>query len=146
MRLSILLLVLSATATLAGAPLTAASGTSTPASASGAVTDRSGPRLSRPFAPCRLTDPSQLNSIEGECATVEIAETDAPGSRRISLSLARIPAVNHKRKGDPLVILAGGPGMGAQLMYTSTAAAFARRGATATSCCSTSAVPAVRRR
>jgi pimeloyl-ACP methyl ester carboxylesterase len=126
MRLSILLLVLSATATLAGAPLTAASGTSTPASASGAVTDRSGPRLSRPFAPCRLTDPSQLNSIEGECATVEIAETDAPGSRRISLSLARIPAVNHKRKGDPLVILAGGPGMGAQLMYTSTAAAFAR--------------------
>ena len=128
MRLPIPLLIFSTLAALAGAPASLAAGSSAPASApaSGPVADRSGPRLSRPFAPCRLTDPSQLNSIEGECATVDIAETDAPGSRRISLSLARIPAVNHKRKGDPLVILAGGPGMGAQLMYTSTAAAFAR--------------------
>lgn len=83
-------------------------------------------RLAQPFVPCRLTDPAQLDAIAAQCATVELAESDAPGSRRISLSLARIPAVSSRPKPDPLVLLAGGPGMGAQLMYTQTAGAFAR--------------------
>lgn len=83
-------------------------------------------RLLRSFAPCRLTDPAELDAIEADCATIEIGETDTPGSRRITLSVTRIPAINHRRKADPLVLLAGGPGMGAQMMYTQTAAAFAR--------------------
>jgi pimeloyl-ACP methyl ester carboxylesterase len=83
-------------------------------------------RMARPFVPCRLTDPAQLDALEAQCATVEIAESDAPGSRRISLAVARIPAVSSRPKADPLVLLAGGPGMGAQLMYAQTSSAFAR--------------------
>ena len=88
----------------------------------------SGAQLAKPFTKCRLTDPMQLNSIEAECAEISIPESDKPGSRRIVLSVARVPAINQRKQGDPIVLLAGGPGQGAQVAYTAQSFAFARAG------------------
>lgn len=85
-----------------------------------------GARLEKPFTPCRLSDPTRLQSISAECATVSVAETLDPSSRRITLSVARIPAVNRKKQLDPIVLLAGGPGQGAQLAFTAAASPFMR--------------------
>lgn len=87
-----------------------------------------GARLAKPFSPCRLPDPLQLKSIEAECAEIHIAESDAVGARRISLSVARIPAINRRKQVDPIVLLAGGPGQGAQQTFTAVSSVFARAG------------------
>lgn len=93
-----------------------------------AAVAQEGARLTTPFAQCRLTDPLQLRSIEAECAEVSVPEGDAASSRRISLSVARIPAVNRQKQIDPIVLLAGGPGQGAQLSFTAAPFAFSRAG------------------
>lgn len=82
--------------------------------------------LSKPFSQCRLSDPMKLRSIEAECAEISVLESDAAGSRRITLSVARIPAINRSKQTDPIVLLAGGPGQGAQLAFTATSPTFAR--------------------
>ena len=87
-----------------------------------------GAQLAKPFSKCRLTDPMQLSSIEAECAEISIPESDKPGGRRITLSVARVPAINQRKQSDPIVLLAGGPGQGAQLAFTTTFFAFARAG------------------
>jgi len=87
-----------------------------------------GAQLAKPFAACRLTDPMRLSSIEAECAEISIPESAKPGSRRIMLSVARVPAINQRKQSDPIVLLAGGPGQGAQLAYTAQSFAFARAG------------------
>lgn len=85
-------------------------------------------RLSKPFIQCRLTDPNQLRSISAECAEVSVPESEAEGSRRITLSVARIPAINRSKQTDPIVLLAGGPGQGAQLSFTAVSTVFSRTG------------------
>lgn len=50
----------------------------------------------------------------------------APGGRQISLAFARVPAINRRKKPDPLFILAGGPGMAATTFYASVAPVFTR--------------------
>lgn len=93
----------------------------TSASAQGAV-------LSKPFSQCRLSDPMKLRSIEAECAEITVPESDTAGSGRITLSVARIPAINRSKQIDPIILLAGGPGQGAQLAFTATSPTFARAG------------------
>lgn len=85
-------------------------------------------RLTKPFSQCRLSDPLQLRSIEAECAEISVPETDKPGSRRITLSVARVPAINREKQTDPIVLLAGGPGQGAQLTFTAASFALSRAG------------------
>jgi len=75
-----------------------------------------------------LTHPTRLVSLKAECATLEVPENPSGEGRRITLSIVRDPAISERKAPDPLFILAGGPGMGAQEMYASTAAAFARVG------------------
>ena len=87
-----------------------------------------GASLAKPFMQCRLTDPMQLRSISAECAEVSVPESDAEGSRRITLSVARIPAINRRKQTDPIVLLAGGPGQGAQLSFTAVSTVFSRTG------------------
>lgn len=87
-----------------------------------------GVSLAKPFTQCRLTDPMQLTSIEAECAEVSIPESEAPSRRRITLSIARIPAISRKKQVDPIVLLTGGPGQGAQLSFTAAAKTFSRIG------------------
>jgi len=78
------------------------------------------------FTPCRLAHPLKINAIEAECTTVRVREGDAADGRMIDLAIARVPAISSTKKSDPIVLLAGGPGMGAQLMYATSPAAFAR--------------------
>jgi len=80
------------------------------------------------FTPCMLTHPTRLVSLKAECATLEVPENPSGEGRRITLSIVRDPAISERRAPDPLFILAGGPGMGAQEMYAGVAAAFARIG------------------
>ena len=78
------------------------------------------------FAPCRLAHPLGLAGIEAECAALEVAESEAPGARRITLSIARVPAVSREKSREPLFLIAGGPGMGTQDMYVGVAQVFRR--------------------
>lgn len=80
------------------------------------------------FTPCMLTHPTRLVSLKVECATLEVPENPSGEGRRIRLSIVRDPAISERKAPDPLFILAGGPGMGAQEMFAGTAAAFARIG------------------
>ena len=67
-------------------------------------------------------------SLKAECATLEVPENPSGEGRRITLSIVRVPAISERKAADPLFILAGGPGMGAQEMYPAVAAAFSRVG------------------
>jgi pimeloyl-ACP methyl ester carboxylesterase len=78
------------------------------------------------FTPCMLEHPSGLSGVKAECATLEVPENLSGQGRRIMLSIARHPAISERKATDPLFVLAGGPGMGAQEMYTASAGAFAR--------------------
>jgi pimeloyl-ACP methyl ester carboxylesterase len=98
--------------------LTSPVAASTPASA----------RVSKSFTPCRLSDPLKLQSIEAECAEITVPESDAAGAKWITLSVARVPAINRRKQTDPIVLLAGGPGQGAQLSFTAVSTVFSRTG------------------
>ena len=96
-----------------------------PAPKSGADASVSaGPTLT--FTPCMLEHPSGLSGVKAECATLEVPENLSGQGRRITLSIARHPAISERKAADPLFVLAGGPGMGAQEMYTAATGAFAR--------------------
>jgi pimeloyl-ACP methyl ester carboxylesterase len=76
---------------------------------------------------CRLEHASRLISIEAQCTTLRVPEDEArPAGRQIELFVARVPAVSGRKAPDPLLLIAGGPGMGASEMYPGVAAAFAR--------------------
>jgi pimeloyl-ACP methyl ester carboxylesterase len=79
------------------------------------------------LAPCRLTHPSQLVSVEAQCGRLTVPEDPAaPGGRQLQLFVARIPAVNEHGRPDPLFLLAGGPGLAATTFYTGVAPVFER--------------------
>jgi pimeloyl-ACP methyl ester carboxylesterase len=76
---------------------------------------------------CRLEHASRLISIEAQCATLRVPEDESrPAGRQLDLFVARVPAVSGRKAPDPLLLLAGGPGMGASEMYPGIAQAFAR--------------------
>jgi pimeloyl-ACP methyl ester carboxylesterase len=79
------------------------------------------------FEPCRLEHRSRLISIEAQCATLRVAENAAvPGGQVIDLFVAKVPAISGRKSPDPVVLIAGGPGMGSSDMYPGVAQAFAR--------------------
>ena len=79
------------------------------------------------FSPCQLEDLSGTAVYAADCADFEVAENPAkPQGRHIKLRVARIPAINRHKAPDPLFLLAGGPGMGATVLYANAAPAFAR--------------------
>ncbi len=104
--------------------------------------------LALKFEACRLEHPLGLTAVPAECATLDVPEDRAAtGGRRIGLFVARIPALSRNHAGDPLFVLAGGPGLGATTFYTSVAPGLRRASAaTATSCSSTSAARGARHR
>jgi pimeloyl-ACP methyl ester carboxylesterase len=86
--------------------------------------DRS-PRLA--LADCRIEDSERIRSLPAKCAELEVAEDrSSPGSPRIRLKVAVIPALDRSGPRDPLFVLAGGPGQAATDFYVSAAPAFAR--------------------
>ncbi len=75
---------------------------------------------------CRLQHPERLQSVAARCGFLEVAENpDEPAGKRIRLKVAVVPAVDHSGPGDPLFVLAGGPGQAASEFYTMLAGAFA---------------------
>jgi pimeloyl-ACP methyl ester carboxylesterase len=79
------------------------------------------------FVPCRLEHSSRLTSIEAQCATLRVPENPAaPQGRQLDLFVAKVPAVSANKAQDPLVLIAGGPGMGSSDMYPGVAQAFGR--------------------
>src|SRR5579859_6826658 len=76
---------------------------------------------------CQLEDPAHVNVVGAECGDLSVQEDPSnPGGRRISLHVARVPAINRRKQPDPLLVLAGGPGMAATTFYASVSFAFER--------------------
>ncbi len=85
------------------------------------------PTPSVAFSPCRLEGPAGLQAIAAECGTLSVPENyDQPQARRVDLYVARVRAVSQRAAPDPLVVIAGGPGMASTDFYASVAPAFAR--------------------
>lgn len=76
---------------------------------------------------CQLEHPERILSVTAECGELSVPEDPAlPQGRRIGLYVARVPAINRRKRPDPLFVLAGGPGMAATTFYTTVAPAFER--------------------
>ena len=76
---------------------------------------------------CQLEHPAHLATLPAECGELLVPENPIrPAGRRIGLYVARVPAINRRKRADPLFILAGGPGMAATTFYTTVAPAFER--------------------
>ncbi|MGQ0833837.1 MAG: alpha/beta fold hydrolase [Gammaproteobacteria bacterium] len=79
------------------------------------------------LTPCHIEHPAKLTAIAAECGTLTVAENPArPEGRRIDLYVARVPAINRRKRLDPLFVIAGGPGMASTDFYSGVAPAFAR--------------------
>ncbi len=79
------------------------------------------------LSPCQIEHPLRLTVVPAECGTLEVPEDPArPGGRHIRLHVARVPAINRRRRGDALFVLAGGPGQAATQFYATAAGAFQR--------------------
>jgi pimeloyl-ACP methyl ester carboxylesterase len=79
------------------------------------------------LAPCQLEHPLRVSALGAECGVLAVAENPQdPSGRQIRLRIARVAAISSARAGDPLFILAGGPGASAVSFYVSVAEAFAR--------------------
>ena len=75
--------------------------------------DNTRPRASIALVDCRLPK----LPIAAECGSLEVPENrDKPGSRKISLFVAVLPANTLHPRADPLFILAGGPGQAASFL------------------------------
>jgi len=71
------------------------------------------PRRSIALTECRLPK----LSLAAQCGRLEVPENPArPEGRRISLAIAVLPANTLNPRGDPLFILAGGPGQAASFL------------------------------
>jgi pimeloyl-ACP methyl ester carboxylesterase len=76
---------------------------------------------------CELQHPQRLTIVAADCGKLVVPENPAtPGGRQITLAFARVPAINRRKKPDPLFVLAGGPGMAATTFYAAVAPVFTR--------------------
>ncbi|MEZ5497867.1 MAG: alpha/beta hydrolase [Steroidobacteraceae bacterium] len=78
------------------------------------------------LAPCTLSDPLGLGSIAAQCGWLIVPENREQRGRSLRLYMARVPAISHRSRADPLFVLAGGPGMAATEFYAAVAPAFER--------------------
>ena len=78
------------------------------------------------FEPCTLASPFGVDGIEAQCGKYSVAENPAePDGRQVELNLAWIPAGEDAELApDPVLLLAGGPGQAATMVYPQAAAAF----------------------
>jgi pimeloyl-ACP methyl ester carboxylesterase len=67
---------------------------------------------------CQLSVVGMSEAVEARCGTLAVPEDrSAQGGRTIDLNIAVVPAVGRSAQGDPLVLLAGGPGQAATEAY-----------------------------
>jgi len=75
--------------------------------------DKTRPQATIALADCRLPK----LPIAAECGTLEVPENrDKPEGRKVTLSVAVLPANTLHPRADPLFILAGGPGQAASFL------------------------------
>jgi len=76
------------------------------------------------FEPCSLAAEGLPGTVEAQCTTLEVPENRAdPGSRKITLALAWVPA-SASAEPDPIFMIAGGPGQSAKESYPMVHGAF----------------------
>jgi pimeloyl-ACP methyl ester carboxylesterase len=76
---------------------------------------------------CELEHPLHLATVAAQCMELSVPENlERPSGRQIRLHVAVVPAINRNKRPDPLLVLAGGPGMAAGAFYAESAGAFAR--------------------
>lgn len=67
-----------------------------------------------PLEDCRLSMSGLPTQVNARCGTVEVFEDRAANAgRKIALKVAVLPATSQNNAGDPLFLLAGGPGQAA---------------------------------
>ena len=77
------------------------------------------------FAPCTLSSPGLPVTVPAQCTAVTVPEDHARADgRRIELALAWVPSAARKPEGDPVFMLAGGPGQSARDSYAAISPAF----------------------
>ncbi len=77
--------------------------------------------------PCRLDNPSGINSVAARCGYLEVPENpEAPSGAKIRLRVAVIAALRNQSAAEPLFIVSGGPGSAAGQFYATAAGAFER--------------------
>lgn len=80
-----------------------------------------------PFTDCRLEHPAGLGSVPAQCAHLAVPEDpEDPRGRQVSLAVARVRALDRAHLGEPVFIVAGGPGQAATGFYAANARAFGR--------------------
>ena len=117
-----------AAAALAVAALAAAALLAAPDAAAAAdeVADEAAPAVRAALSECRLPHPAGLGSVAARCGNLPVAEDPAePRGAQIELHFAVVPALDRRRRREPLFIIAGGPGQAATDFYAAFAAAFA---------------------
>lgn len=76
-----------------------------------------------PLTPCRL----EASGVRAKCGTLEVFENRAAKKgRKLSLSVAMLPALSSAPQPDPLFLLAGGPGQAASDLVAGVAPALER--------------------
>ncbi|WP_395372951.1 alpha/beta hydrolase [Marinicella sp. W31] len=73
---------------------------------------------------CHLSDPTGLTSVRAECGYVSVPENRTNTTKNITLKLAIIRTSSKKKKDDPVLMLAGGPGQSALESYTQAEGGF----------------------
>ncbi|MCC5862517.1 MAG: alpha/beta fold hydrolase, partial [Gammaproteobacteria bacterium] len=79
------------------------------------------------FEDCRLEAGPGQQTIGARCTRIAVPldHTD-PGSERLELFVARVPALTPNPKPDPLTVIAGGPGQASSEFFAALAGAFGR--------------------
>jgi len=75
---------------------------------------------------CRIGPVDSINRIKAECGVLSVAENRNHPARMINLNIAIIRTESIKKKNDPVIMLAGGPGQAAVETYPQVARAFVR--------------------
>jgi pimeloyl-ACP methyl ester carboxylesterase len=70
------------------------------------------------FAPCMIRDARGFSAQQAECARFLVPEDwSKPEAKHIELSIARVAATIGRPEPDPIVLIPGGPGQGAQASF-----------------------------
>ena len=73
---------------------------------------------------CRIGSEDSVNRVKAECGTLQVAENRKNPSRMIDLNIAIVRTDSIKKKNDPVIMLAGGPGQAAVETYPQVASGF----------------------
>ena len=77
------------------------------------------------FKECRIGPERGAHKVKADCGKLLVAENRDHPSRMIELNIAIVRSESTHKQGDPVLMLAGGPGQAAVESYVSVASGFA---------------------